>query len=104
MQHTAVNLLKTSWEPSNSWNIYISHIVALDPFCCHCRRCSYLSCIGLLQLCWVTQRSVNKADHCRCLLQRPGKNQIRGGSHQRNYECWHQTRNGKMFSDSRVAI
>jgi len=69
MQQTAVNLLKTSWAPSNSWNFYTSHIIALELFCCHCRRCSYLSSIGLLQLCQVIQRSVNKADHCRCLLQ-----------------------------------
>jgi len=26
MQHTAINLLKTSWAPSNSWNfIQLSH-------------------------------------------------------------------------------
>jgi len=28
MQHTANNLLKMSWAPSNSWNFYTSHIVA----------------------------------------------------------------------------
>jgi len=59
MQQTAVKLLKMSWVPSNSWNFYTSHIVALDLFCCHCRRHSYLSAIGLLQLCRVIQRSVN---------------------------------------------
>jgi len=104
MQQTAVSLLKTSWATSNSWNFYTSHIIALDLFCCHCRRCSYLSGIGLLQLCWVIQRSVNKADHCRCLLQQPGKNQTRGGSHQWNSDCWHQTWNKKLFSNWRVAI
>jgi len=83
MQQTAVNELKTSWAPSNGWNIYIRHIVALDMFFCHCRRRSYLSGIGLLQLCRVIQRSVNKADRCRCLLQWPGGNQTRGGSHRK---------------------
>jgi len=39
MQHTAVNLLKMSWAPSN---FICSHIIALDLFCCHCRRRSYL--------------------------------------------------------------
>jgi len=42
MQHTAVNLLKTSWASSNTLNFIRSYIVALDLFCCHCRRCSYL--------------------------------------------------------------
>jgi len=42
MQHTAINLLKTSWAPSNSRNFICSYIAALDLFCCHCRRCSYL--------------------------------------------------------------
>jgi len=59
MQQTAVNLLKTSWTPSNSWNFYTSHIAALHLFCCHCRRRSYLSGTGLLQMCRVIQRSVN---------------------------------------------
>jgi len=58
MQHTAVRLLKTFWAPSNSWNSYTKHIVALDLFCCHCSRRSYLSSIGLLQLCRVIQRNV----------------------------------------------
>ena len=31
--------------------LYSSHIVALDLFFCHCRRCSYLSGIRLLKLC-----------------------------------------------------
>jgi hypothetical protein len=114
MQHTAVHLLKMSWAPSKSWNFYTKHIVALDLFCCHCRRRSYLSGIGLLQLCRVIQRSLHssvwlyylhKADCCRCLLQWSGKkNQTWGGSHQWNSNCWHQTRNKKMFSDSRVAV
>jgi len=104
MQQTAVNLLKTSWAPLNSWNLCTSHIVTLDLFRCHCRRHSYLSGTGLLQLCWVIQRSVKKADHCRCLLQWPGKNQTQGGSHQWNSDCWHQTRNKKMFSDLSVTI
>jgi hypothetical protein len=47
----AVNLLNTSWAPSDSWNFYTSHIVAFDLFCCHCRRSLCLSGIGLLQLC-----------------------------------------------------
>jgi len=72
MQQIAVNLLKTFWAPLNSWNIYTSHIVALDLLCCHRRRHSYLSGIGLLQLYRVIQ-SVNKADHCRPLLQWLGK-------------------------------
>ena len=104
MQQTVVILLKTSWAPSNSLSFYTSHIIALDLFCCHCRRHSYLSGIGLLQLCRVIQRSVNKADHCRCLLQWSEKNQTRGGSHQCNSDCWHQTQNKKMFSSFRVAI
>jgi len=59
MQKTAADLLKTSWAPSNSWNFYTSHIVALDLFCCHSSRHSYLSDTGLLQLCRVMHRSVN---------------------------------------------
>jgi len=58
MQHTAVHLLKASWAPLNSWNFYTKHIVALDLFCCHCRRHSYLSGIGLLHVWWVIQRNV----------------------------------------------
>jgi len=73
MQHTVVNLLKMSWAPSNSQNFYTSYIVALDMFCCHCRRRSYLSGIELMQLCRVIQRSVNKADCFRRLLQWLGK-------------------------------
>jgi len=42
MQYTTINLLKTSWAPSNSWTFICSYIVALDLFCCHCRRRSYL--------------------------------------------------------------
>ena len=42
MQHTAVNLLKTSWAPSNTWNFIHSYIVALDLFYSHYRRPSYL--------------------------------------------------------------
>ena len=102
MQQTAISLLKTSWTPSNSWNFYTSHI-ALDMFCCHCRRHSYLSGIGLLQLCWGMQRSVNKADSCRCLLQWQGKKSDLN-SHLWNSDCWHQTWNKKMLYDSRVAI
>jgi len=30
MQQTAVNLLKTSWAPSNSWDFNTCHSVALD--------------------------------------------------------------------------
>jgi len=41
MQHTAVNVVTMFWAPSNSWNFYNSHIITLDLFCCHCRRCSY---------------------------------------------------------------
>ena len=93
MQHTVIHRLKMSWAPSNSWNVYTKHIVALDLFCCCCRRCSYFSSIGLLQLCWVILRSVNKADHCRGLLQWLGVNQTGGGSRQWNSGCWHQTRN-----------
>jgi len=104
MQQTAVDLLKTSWASSYTWNFYTSHIVALDLFCCHRRRCSYHSGTGLLQLYRVIQRSVNKADCCRCLLQWPGKNQTRRESNLWNSDCWHQTQNKKMFSDSRVAI
>jgi len=39
LQHTAINLLKTSWTTSNTWNFICSYIVALDLFCSHCRRC-----------------------------------------------------------------
>ena len=46
MQHTAVSLLKTSWEPSSSWNF-----VPLDLFCFHCRRSWYIHGIRFLQLC-----------------------------------------------------
>jgi len=42
MKHTAVNLLKMSWAPSISWKFIHSYTVALDLFCSHCRRCSYL--------------------------------------------------------------
>jgi len=59
MQQTTVNLLKTSWAPLNSQNFYTGHILALDLFCCHYTRCTYLNGTGLLQLCWVIQRSVN---------------------------------------------
>ena len=48
MQHTAINLVSPSWGPSNSWIFIHSYIVALDLFCCHCRRCSYVSCIRFL--------------------------------------------------------
>jgi len=43
--------------------LYSVHIVALDLLCCHCRR-SHLHGIRFLQLCQVTKRSLNKADHC----------------------------------------
>jgi len=49
IQHTAISLVKMSWAPSNSWNFYNSHIIPLDPFCSHCRRCSYLCGIRFLQ-------------------------------------------------------
>jgi len=35
MQHTAVNLLKIAWAPSNSWNFIRSYIITLDLLCCH---------------------------------------------------------------------
>ena len=95
MQHTAVHLLKTSWAPSNSSNFYTKHMVALYLFCCHSKRCSYLRGIGLLQLCWVIQRSINKAERFRCLMKWLGKNQTQGWSHEWNSDCWHQTRNKK---------
>jgi hypothetical protein len=49
--NTVVNLLKMSWAPPNSWNSHGFHIIALDLFCCHCRRRSQLSSIRLLKLC-----------------------------------------------------
>ena len=65
MQHTTINLLKMSWAPSNSSNFIHSYIVALDLFCCHCRRYSYhYRGIMFLQL-WPVIYSVNKADDCR---------------------------------------
>jgi len=42
MQHTAVNLLKTSWAPSNTGNFIHSYILAFDLFCSHCGRHLYL--------------------------------------------------------------
>ena len=59
-------LLKTSWAPLNSWNFIQQSHSNLDLLFCRCRRCSYLSGIRFLQLCPVTQRSLNKADVCRC--------------------------------------
>ena len=38
----------------------------------------------------VLQRSVDKADCCRCLSQWPGKNNTWPGSHQWNSGCWHR--------------
>jgi len=84
--------------------LYSSHIIALGLFCCHCRRRSYPSGIRLLQLCRVIQRSVNKADHCRCLLQWPGKNSNLRSKPSVKFWLLTPTRNQKMFSDSRVAI
>jgi hypothetical protein len=52
MQHTAINLLKTPWAPSNSGKFIGSYIIPLGLYCSHCRRRSYLY-------------SVNKADDCR---------------------------------------
>ena len=43
MKHTAVNLVTSSCAPSNSWKFIRSYIVALDLFCCHCRRHLYVS-------------------------------------------------------------
>jgi len=43
MQHTAVNVVRSSRAPSNSWKFIHSYIIALDLFCCHCRRRSYWS-------------------------------------------------------------
>ena len=48
MQHTVVNLVTSFWAPSNSWKFICSYIVALDLFCCYCRRCSYVSYIRFL--------------------------------------------------------
>ena len=45
--------------------LYSSHIIALDLFCCHCRRHSYDSGFTVLKLCLVIYRSLNKADDCR---------------------------------------
>jgi len=65
MQHTAISLLKMSWVPSNSWNLYSSHIEPLDLTCCHCRRSSYLRGIRFLKLWPVKEKSLNKRDDCR---------------------------------------
>ena len=48
MQHTAVNPVTTFWAPLNSWKFIRSYIIALNPFCCHCGRCSYVSYIRFL--------------------------------------------------------
>jgi len=73
-------------------------------FFCHCRRHSYLSSIRLLQLCQVMQRSVNKADRCRCLLQWLGKKSNWRRKQSVKFWLLTLTRNKKIFSDSRVAI
>ena len=66
MQHTAVNLLKTSWTPSNSWNfIQLSHSTFIPVL---------LSLWKNLISSWplvsatvpVIERSLNKADQCMC--------------------------------------
>jgi len=54
------NILGTS----NCCNFLLYHIIALDPFCCHCRRHSSHSGFTVLQLCTVIHRSLNKADCC----------------------------------------
>jgi len=41
-----------------------SHIVPFDLFCSHCRS-SYLRGIRFLQMCPVSERSLNKANQCR---------------------------------------
>jgi len=64
MQHTIINLV-TSWAPSNSWNfLHSNHIVALDLFCCHYRRHTYLTGITFLKLCPFIHSSLNEADDC----------------------------------------
>ena len=45
--------------------LYSCHIIALDPFCCHCIRHSYHSGSTVLQLCPVIHSSLNKVDCCR---------------------------------------
>ena len=67
--------------------LYSVHIVALDLLCCHCRR-SHLHGIRFLQLCQVTKRSLNKADHCMHWEMATKKSDSRG-SHQWNSGCWH---------------
>ena len=42
MQHTAINVLKSLGHPQIAGILYSSHIVALDLFCCDCRRHFYL--------------------------------------------------------------
>jgi len=103
--HTQLSsVLKMCWHPRIAGVLYNSNIVALDLFCCHYRRCSYLSGIRLLQLCQVIQRSVSKADRCRCLLQWRGKKS--NSRRKPSLKFWLLTpaRNKKIFSDSRVAI
>ena len=69
---------------------YRSHIVALDLFCCHCRR-SYLSGITFLQLCRDVHSSLNKADHCGSPSNGRKKiNKTWGGSHQWISGSWHR--------------
>jgi hypothetical protein len=46
--------------------LYSSHNVDLVLFCCRCGRSSYFRRIWFLQLCPVIERSLNKADHCKC--------------------------------------
>jgi len=48
MQHTAVNLLKSLGHPRIAEILNSTHIIALDLFCCHCRRHSYLTGIRFL--------------------------------------------------------
>jgi len=47
----------TSRAPSIAGILYSSHIIALDLFCCHCRRRSYFTGIRFLKLCQSHRRN-----------------------------------------------
>jgi len=64
MQQTAVNLIKTSWAPLNSWNFIQLSQQSFRFILLSCIRRSYHSGFTVLQLCPVIHSSLNKADCC----------------------------------------
>ena len=90
MQHTAINLV-TSWASSNRRILYRSHIITLDLFCCHCRRCHiWLVSRFCICACHVIHSSLNKADDCGYRAMAEKINKTWGGSQYWNSGCWHQ--------------